>query len=101
MTPIETKIAFAAAAASLVTLTGALTPADAATRTVTACSRFGQACTTAPVRRGQFGLEVRLPGGTWISCARDCSTTLRDETIDFWSKRDWERGGGEGNRRSH
>lgn len=90
------------AAASLAGVGLAFMPAEAATRggTVTACSRFGHGCTSAPVRRGAMGLEVRLPGGTWISCARDCSTTLRDETIDFWSKRDWERGGGEGQRRN-
>lgn len=91
------------AAATLAALGLSILPADAAPRsggTVTGCSRFGHGCTTAPVRRGSYGWEVRLPGGTWISCARDCATTLRDETIDFWSKRDWERGGGEGRRRN-
>lgn len=91
------------AVATLTTGGLSISPAEAAPRSagsVTACSRFGHGCTTAPVRRGGYGWEVRLPGGTWISCARDCATTLRDETIDFWSKRDWERGGGEGRRRN-
>jgi hypothetical protein len=29
------------------------------------------------VRRGRNGYEIRLPGGTWIECRRDCSQTLR------------------------
>ncbi len=68
-------------------------------RLVTGCSRFGKGCITAPTRPGRFGPEVRLPGGTWISCKLDCPTTLRDETVDFWMKRDWERGGPEPRRR--
>jgi hypothetical protein len=68
-------------------------------RLVTGCSRFGKGCITAPTRPGQFGPEVRLPGGTWISCKLDCPTTLRDETVDFWMKREWERGGPEPRRR--
>lgn len=95
---VHAVIATAAIAAAVTSINAAnAAPRDGG---VTACSRFGHGCTSAPVRRGSMGLEVRLPGGTWISCARDCSTTLRDETIDFWSKRDWERGGGEGQRRN-
>ena len=78
-------------------ITATPTPADA--KSVTACSRFGHGCITAPTRQGRFGLEVRLKGGTWISCKQDCPSTLRDETVDFWAKREWERGGGEGRRR--
>jgi hypothetical protein len=68
-------------------------------RLVTGCSRFGKGCITAPTRPGRFGPEVRLPGGTWISCQLDCPTTLRDETVDFWMKREWERGFGSRPRR--
>ena len=61
--------------------------------TVEACSRFGKGCTSAPVRQTTRGPEIRLPGGTWISCAGNCKDTLRDETVDFWAKREFERAG--------
>ena len=67
---------------------------------VSVCSRFSGKCTSAPVRAGRFGSEVRLPGGTWISCAGSCKDTLRDETIDFWTKRDFERGAPDRGRRT-
>lgn len=75
----------------VVVATGVSSPADAAS--VTACSRYGRGCVTAPVRAGRFGLEVRLPGGTWIPCAQDCRITLTDETVDFWEKHIQDRGG--------
>lgn len=52
--------------------------------TVTACSRYGKGCITGPTRPGRFDREVRLPGGSWISCKRDCRETLREETLDFF-----------------
>ena len=64
---------------------------------VTAESRYSTATITAPVREGPRGrLEVRLPGGTWLECARSCSDTLRRETVDFWKDRGYPRGGGDG-----
>ena len=54
---------------------------------VRAESDWGNATITAPVRRGRLGYEVRLPGGNWIDCRRDCAETLRVETIDFWESR--------------
>lgn len=51
---------------------------------VKACSIYGNGCTSAPVRRGSAGQELRLPGGTWVSCRMDCKTALREETVDFW-----------------
>jgi hypothetical protein len=60
---------------------------------VTACSLFGKGCVSGPTRPGRFGPEVRLPGGTWISCKQDCPTTLRDETVDFWERHIRDRGG--------
>ena len=51
---------------------------------VTACSAYGNGCYTAPIRRGKWGPEMRLKGGTWIDCRGDCEQTLREETIDFW-----------------
>lgn len=51
---------------------------------VTAESRFGNGTVSGPVRAGRHGLEVRLPGGTWVECANSCSETLRLETVDFW-----------------
>jgi hypothetical protein len=61
-------------------------------KVITACSRYGSDCITAPTRPARFGPEVRLPGGTWISCKLDCKSTLRDETIDFWRVRELEMG---------
>lgn len=63
--------------------------------TVTAVSRarpFEKV--TAPVRRGRWGEQVRLPGGSWIDCARDCRETLREQTVDIWEK--WEQKGSDG-----
>ena len=54
---------------------------------VTARSRFGSGISTAPVRQGLFGAEIRLPNGTWISCKLDCKNTLREETVDFWEEK--------------
>lgn len=52
---------------------------------VVAESRYGHGSVSGPVRRGPRGYpEVRLPGGTWVDCARNCSETLRRETVDFW-----------------
>lgn len=95
-----------AATLTLAVATGALTaPAAAQSRRepgpryvyVTAESRYSGATITAPVRQGPRGrLEVRLPGGTWLECARSCSDTLRRETVDFWKERGMPRGGGDG-----
>lgn len=52
--------------------------------TVTACSRYGNGCYTAPLRAGRWGPEMRLNGGTWIDCEGSCKDTLREKTIDFW-----------------
>lgn len=62
---------------------------------VSAESRWGHGVVSGPVRQTSRGLEVRMPGGTWIGCARTCSETLRTETIDFWEShgRDAKDGG--------
>lgn len=60
--------------------------ARSAQSSVTAVSQYNMQRITAPVRRGQFGDEVRLPGGTWISCRQDCAGTLRDQTLDWWER---------------
>lgn len=55
---------------------------------VTARSHYGNGVVSGPVRRsGRGHYEVRMPGGTWISCKSDCAQTLREETIDFWQER--------------
>lgn len=55
---------------------------------VVAHSRYGHGSVSGPVRMGgRGGYEVRLPGGTWIDCARNCSEALRRETVDFWESR--------------
>jgi hypothetical protein len=51
---------------------------------VTACSLYGKGCVTAPTRRGRIEQEVRLPGGVWSGCKRDCRQTLREESVDFF-----------------
>lgn len=51
---------------------------------VVAHSEFGNGKIAAPVRRTRLGPQVRLPGGTWVYCAKSCSETLRVKTVDFW-----------------
>ena len=43
---------------------------------------------SAPVRRGPRGDEVRLPGGTWVTCGFNCYFTVRNATVDFWRRYD-------------
>jgi hypothetical protein len=51
---------------------------------VVAESDFGNGTIRGAVRPSRNGWQVRLPRGTWIDCGRDCSDTLRRQTIDFW-----------------
>ena len=51
---------------------------------VVAYSRYGNGAVSGPVRAARRGLEVRLPGGTWVGCRTSCSETLRVETVDFF-----------------
>lgn len=69
----------------------AATTVDAGTRRpapegyVLAESRHGNGSVTGAVREGRRGgLEVQLPGGSWVGCRRSCSETLRVSTVDFW-----------------
>jgi hypothetical protein len=80
---------------------GAMSAADAQSRrkgggegVVSACSIYGNGCTSAPVRRAGNDYEFRLPGGTWVSCKQSCKDTLRRETVDFWDTQR-ENGGSE------
>ena len=57
---------------------------EVAGATITAESLYGHGSVSGPLRQGQYGLEVRMPGGTWIGCKGSCRDTLRDETVDFW-----------------
>ena len=57
------------------------------TGVVTAESRFGHGTVSGPVRGARNGYEVRLPGGTWIACGRNCAETLRVESVDFWENK--------------
>jgi hypothetical protein len=83
-----------AACAGCAALSASL-PAEAAPRggTVTACSRYGNGCYTAPVRPSPLGPQMLLKGGTWIDCEGSCKDTLREKTVDFWETLR-ERGGG-------
>lgn len=51
---------------------------------VVAVSKHGNGTVTGQVRPSRYGLEVRLPGGTWIGCRASCSETLRVQTVDIW-----------------
>lgn len=51
---------------------------------VIAKSRFGNGSMKGQVRQVPLGWEVRLPGGRWVYCRRNCSETLRVETVDFF-----------------
>jgi hypothetical protein len=53
-------------------------------KTIRSCSAYGNGCITAPVRKGRFGPETRLPSGTWIDCRGDCREAIREEVLDFW-----------------
>lgn len=68
-------------------------PAARGEGSVTVCSRYGNGCTTAPVRAGRMGLEMRLKGGTWVNCMGSCKDTLREETVDFWDTQREKHGG--------
>lgn len=53
--------------------------------TVNTCSAvMPDECITSQVRNSNTGMQVRLPGGTWIDCASDCSRKLREKTVDYW-----------------
>ena len=78
--------AFAVLLATALLLSGAgvAVAADSGGATVTALSQFGNGTLTRPIRQSDKGLEVQLPGGTWIGCRTSCAETLRVETLDFW-----------------
>lgn len=77
-------VATAITAAATAAFADRLTSRERATGKVTACSTYGEGCTTAPVRQTSVGPQVRLKGGTWIYCEVDCQDTLRRATVDFW-----------------
>ncbi len=89
------RVGFGFAATAIVQLAPSFNT-EAAAESVTACSRYGKGCITAPVRRTRVGAEVRFPGGTWVGCAGDCREKLRDESIDFWDTHKPETGQGGG-----
>lgn len=35
-----------------------------------------------PIRRARYGTEVRLPGGHWIDCAKNCEWTVQKYHLD-------------------
>lgn len=55
---------------------------------IVAHSRYLNGSISAPVRSAKYGWEVRLPGGTWVSCRRSCEETLRVETVDLNENQD-------------
>lgn len=93
LTTLRNALAFAAVAATIVIcLVPTASHAESA-GSVTTKSRYGVQSTSAPVRQSRNGYEVRLPGGTWVNCRRDCGQTLREETVDFWQTMREKRGG--------
>jgi hypothetical protein len=53
-------------------------------RYVVAEATIGGRTVAGPVRAGQWGDEVRTPGGNWYKCEVTCEYTLRRLTVDFW-----------------
>ena len=98
-----TRLATAAIAVTALTATTLTAEADrrryAPERNyVVAHSEFGNGKIAAPVRYTRRGRQVRLPGGSWVYCARSCSETLRVKTVDFWQS---EEGAGARNAMTH
>lgn len=87
-----TGLAIAAAFAALSPGSAAAGP-KARPGAVTAFSDYGNGKLTAPVRKAQYGYQVRLPGGLWYYCEVSCQDTLRREALDFWETRSAESGG--------
>jgi hypothetical protein len=80
--------------ASLADVASAAKRRDGGYRWITVESRYGPQRISAPIRRDRFDHQVRLPGGTWIDCKQDCRQTLREETVDFWKRREELQPGG-------
>ena len=53
-------------------------------RYVRAEATIGGRTVDAPVRHGEWGDQVRTPGGNWVDCEITCEYTLRRNTVDFW-----------------
>ena len=53
-------------------------------RLVRAEATTGGKVVVAPVRAGEWGDQVRTPGGNWVDCEITCEYTLRRLTVDFW-----------------
>lgn len=85
---LEVKRAMAAKGLMLLAAVGIASftaeAADRAGKTIKSCSAYGNGCVTAPVRKAQFGLQTRLPSGTWIDCRGDCREAIREDLLDFW-----------------
>lgn len=81
---LRNTLAFTAIAAAIVIGLVPTTSHAQASGVVSTKSRYGTNNVSAPVRQTSHGFEVRLPGGTWISCKRDCGQALREATVDFW-----------------
>ena len=71
-------------AVGLLTLAAASRAGEPFRKIIKSCSAYGNGCITAPVRKGRFGPETRLPSGTWIDCRGDCREAIREEVLDFW-----------------
>ena len=92
---MQLKLTAASVAVALALLPAFTTPSDAGRRDynsrgyedgliITAYSRHGNGAVDGPIRRGRYAWEVRLPGGTWVSCRRSCEETLRVQTVDIF-----------------
>jgi hypothetical protein len=52
---------------------------------VSTCSKTNSSkCVNGAVQNYSMGQKVQLPGGTWVDCAGDCKSKLREKTVDFW-----------------
>ena len=72
------------AAVGAIILAAASHAGERSRKTIRSCSAYGNGCVTAPVRKAQFGLQTRLPSGTWIDCRGDCREAIREDLLDFW-----------------
>lgn len=64
---------------------------------VVAESQWGHGSIRGAIRPGRNGMQVQLPGGSWIDCGRNCAQTLRQQTVDFWESNGTQaKGGGPG-----
>lgn len=98
---LRTVFSTALVAATVVIMIGeaeAQSRRDRSGGVVTACSRYGNGCRTAPLRRAAYDYEYRLPNGTWMPCRQSCKDAFREDVIDYWETLNERAGSSRGGR---